>query len=416
MKTGKQISFSVFFFVLVVQGISQIVYSESFNTSLAASGWTVTNLTVPFASGSFIGISNIWQVNDNESGMPPNSCGMANAGNFSLHMGATALISGAAYLSNARTNRRISSPNINTTGLTTLTLSFNFIGNGEANDDKAFFQYSTNGGLAWTSPVVVPTTANPSLGGGGSLNNLKSQICGGGQGLWTNVTWLLPVACENITNLKLAFTWINDNDASATDPSFAVDDIVITSPLVVLPLNWIDFNGKLNAENKSILSWKTANEKNNRSFEIQKSKDAINWEKIGTLKGINNESGLTDYTFIDEESLSTFSYYRIRQNDFNGKYSYSKLIELSPNDIGNAFELHVIPNPNSGNCVVKVNKVFTSSYKLRLINVLGQSSEIETKSNGEYQLALDLSQFAKGVYYLEVTCNEQKVVKKIILE
>jgi len=136
-------------FALITQ--AQVFYSQNFNTSLAASGWVNTNLTVPWGNGSSFSTTNQWIVDDFESGRPPNICGTGGAGNFSLYMGASGLLGGlgAAYLSNARTNRRISSPNISTIGKTNITLSFNFIGSGgTTTSDKAYFQYSINGGAS----------------------------------------------------------------------------------------------------------------------------------------------------------------------------------------------------------------------------------------------------------------------------
>jgi hypothetical protein len=145
------LSYIVFLFIGISVYSQVTVYSENFNAGMG--GWTSTSLTSPWGNTSYFGISNIWQSSDAETGMAPNICGMAGGGNPSLYLGATALISGAAYLSNATTNKRISSPNINTTGYSNLTLSFNFIGYGCEERDKAYLQYSIDGGTSWTSPT-----------------------------------------------------------------------------------------------------------------------------------------------------------------------------------------------------------------------------------------------------------------------
>ena len=45
------------------------------------------------------------------------------------------------------------------------------------------------------------------------------------QGLWTSYQIALPAAANNIADLQIGFQWINNDDADATDPSFAVDNI-----------------------------------------------------------------------------------------------------------------------------------------------------------------------------------------------
>lgn len=209
-------------------GNPEQIYYENFDAyaNLAGSGWTSANLTTPWGNGSFFGLSNNWQLSDDENGMAEGACGAADLGNKTLYMGSNAS-AGAAYLADVNTNRRISSPNINTVGKTNLTLSFRFIGNGEGTTDKGYLVYSTNGGGAWTAPTGAPTSASPAMGAGGALDNLKSQICGGGQGKWTTLTWTLPATCENIANLRIGFVWQNNNNSLGTDPSFAVDEIKI---------------------------------------------------------------------------------------------------------------------------------------------------------------------------------------------
>ncbi|HNQ12280.1 MAG TPA: T9SS type A sorting domain-containing protein, partial [Bacteroidia bacterium] len=110
------------------------------------------------------------------------------------------------------TNKRAESPNINTIGRKNIQIAFKYIENGDGNNDNAALVYSTNGGGTWTT-----------------YNNLaKTPVCVSGQGQWTQYSVFLPSACENISNLKIGFTWTNNSDGVGTDPSFAVDDIVLS--------------------------------------------------------------------------------------------------------------------------------------------------------------------------------------------
>lgn len=210
--------------------VTNTLYSANFDgVTLPASGWSVVNLTSPWGNGSFLGISNVWRINNGEAGAPPNTCGFTGGGDQSLHIGAT-IVSGAAYLSDVNTNRRVQSPVLNPVAagvVAPLTLEFDFIGNGEGVTDRAYFQYSLDGGTTWVSPTDVPTYS-PAAPVTSNLNNLKSTICGSGQGRWTRATWVMPAACATTTQLRLAFVWQSNNNSVGTDPSFAVDDIRIT--------------------------------------------------------------------------------------------------------------------------------------------------------------------------------------------
>src|SRR5204863_9116102 len=57
----------------------------------------------------------------------------------------------------------------------------------------------------------------------------KTTVCASTSGIWTSFTTNLPVSANNNPNVKIGFQWTNDNDATGTDPSFAVDDIALTT-------------------------------------------------------------------------------------------------------------------------------------------------------------------------------------------
>lgn len=195
------------------------VYSEDFTSG---STWTLNTITG--AEGTY---PNVWYISCQEDGQIPGQCGTAcSISDNSLHVSANSILGdlGAAYLEGigCNTSRRAESGNINTVGASNLTLSFDMIGAGNAQDYTELF-YSTNGGTGWVSLA----------------SHLTSLCCGGvactgsAQGLWQNNTYTLPASCEGITNLRIAFVWKNIDDGSATDPSFAVDDILITMPAAV---------------------------------------------------------------------------------------------------------------------------------------------------------------------------------------
>ncbi len=81
------------------------------------------------------------------------------------------------------------------------------------------------------------------------------------------------------------------------------------------------------------LHWSTATETNNKGFEIERSLSAINsaWQTVGSVEGKGTITYLTNYTFTD--NMESISYngnvsYRIKQIDYDGTYSYSKVLSV----------------------------------------------------------------------------------------
>ncbi len=177
--------------------------------------------------------ANMWYISDAEGGVAAGQCGVATNGNKTLHVGCQGtwcIGSGATYNAGdgglgffaSTTNvRSVYNSNISTLGNSNLTLSFDWIGIGAAGTDYCAVVYSTNGGTTWS-------TLQAMTGG---------TTCGNGQGLWQAANITLPVACNNIANLRIGFNWTNDNDGTGTDPSFAVNNVRITIPGVTPPVS-----------------------------------------------------------------------------------------------------------------------------------------------------------------------------------
>lgn len=130
-----------------------------------------------------------------------------------------------------------------------------------------------------------------------------------------------------------------------------------------LPIELLFFNATLSNEHVD-LNWSTASELNNDYFTIERSNDGVNWEKINETNGAGTTTQRTNYSAIDERPLQGISYYRLKQTDFDGKYSFSNIASVFVHD----FEKQL----------------------LKVVNVLGQEVEQNTKglvilifSNGE---------------------------------
>ncbi len=211
-----------------VGGSPTYLFTENFNTG---AGWTLNDVTgVEGADPNFFTIGDgeggcLSTITGSPTGIVPNmgattSCGVASNGNNTLHV--TSVFNpagGAAYdagglcgfLFCPQTNRRCISPTISTVGQTGLTLLFDYIEGGSGTLDNAQVWISTDNGISWSLLEDMP----------------KSTTGCGGQGLWTTRSLTLPASCDNISTLKIAFSWENNDDGVGTDPSFALDNVIV---------------------------------------------------------------------------------------------------------------------------------------------------------------------------------------------
>ncbi|HYG52022.1 MAG TPA: T9SS type A sorting domain-containing protein [Flavobacteriales bacterium] len=199
---------------------ASVLFTENF--SGGAAGWSLNVVT-----GTEGADPNYFEVDDDESGVGSWACGTAGTGNSSLHV--TSVFNpagGAAYDAGGlcgawfcpQANRRCESPTIDCTGSTDIVVSFNYIEGGETTNDNATLWYYD--GSAWSQAADMG----------------KTPLCTSGQGVWMRKWVLLPASANNNPNVKIAFSWVNNDDGAGTDPSFAVDDVEVAP--------WHSFTGE----------------------------------------------------------------------------------------------------------------------------------------------------------------------------
>ncbi len=96
----------------------------------------------------------------------------------------------------------------------------------------------------------------------------------------------------------------------------------------VLPIDLLEFNGYSKGITNYIY-WVTSSETNNDYFTIERSRNAINWDIIGKVEGAGNSNVELSYHYQDDSFVNGINYYRLKQTDFDGNFTYSKLITIN---------------------------------------------------------------------------------------
>ncbi|KQS27148.1 T9SS type A sorting domain-containing protein [Dyadobacter sp. Leaf189] len=176
----------------------------------------------------------------------------------------------------------------------------------------------------------------------------------------------------------------NYNQSGGVSLEWVLGSINSFSSLSPLPVKLIRFDGTLTAEGSAKLEWETAEEYGNKGFEIQKATDAVHFENIGWVDGAGDAKNRNIYQFVDNQ-LATTSYYRLKQVDFDEKFSFSKIIRVIPHN-ESLDRFTVYPNP------VKDGKVTATlperSFKLTLFDKTGRQVKQITQPQTQEQLLL----------------------------
>ncbi len=179
----------------------------------------------------------------------------------------------------------------------------------------------------------------------------------------------------------------------------------------VLPVTLLDFIA-IKQATKASLKWETASEQNNSEFIISRSSDGSHFATLATLKGAGTTTVLNKYQFTDFNPLSGSNYYRLQQQDLDGKLTDLGLRVL--NFDFNTAALNVYPNPVK----TQVTVIFKAQqyHNLALVDITGRVlNSVELKPN---QTAVNIStaNLNAGVYLLKLSgragAQTVKVLKK----
>jgi len=179
----------------------------------------------------------------------------------------------------------------------------------------------------------------------------------------------------------------------------------------VLPVNLISFDGALVNKNAR-LQWRTENELNNKGFELQRAYDGTNFKTIGFIPSLANSSGAGSYSFADQELAQSFNYYRLKQIDTDGTFTYSNIVLLKAN-LGN--ELKVLNNPFNHFIDIQLSSSFAPISTVQLIDANGRMILQNTLMPNLLRQRIPVrSNLANGVYYLKVLSGKQQFVTTVI--
>ncbi|MBN2681221.1 MAG: T9SS type A sorting domain-containing protein [Bacteroidales bacterium] len=172
---------------------------------------------------------------------------------------------------------------------------------------------------------------------------------------------------------------------------------------VPLPVSFGNFVAYLENE-EVILEWETVSEINNDYFLIEKADEANNWEVISSINGKGNSNELVLYYDVDCSPSPGINYYRIRQVDFDGTYTFSKIEAVNVTAKEN--KLTIYPNPCNSYLTISSNEFIGEEFKIFNISGEDVSAKCKLISGTEFSISLDVSKLEAGIYLYKTSLGE----------
>lgn len=267
------------------------------------------------------------------------------------------------------------------------------------------------GGPAWQAPGNTGFDGSFFVGGNGAIDPCNNNAPGGGGGggyyggggggsdCWGTAPYGGGGGGGGSSLVPAAGTCIAGSRSGQ-------GRVRITPVSCTLPIELLSFTGK-NVGANNELEWITSTEINNDYFVIEASEDGYFFQKIGEVNGAGNSTTEKEYQFIDYHPIANLTYYRLRQVDFDGKYSFSNTIALK---MKQELDVNIYPNPTSGDFILSFNEAISGDVSIT--NSLGQIV-YRNNINSLSSINVDLN-VSQGLYYLKInTPSGYNISKKL---
>lgn len=175
------------------------------------------------------------------------------------------------------------------------------------------------------------------------------------------------------------------------------------------------FTAKKDINNTVNVQWQTANEIDSVSYEIERSTDGVNFISIGKTNGGNNPDSLQQYLFNDDKPFEGSNYYRLKQVDREGNFSYTNVVKVELDKTGAQYV--IFPNPAINKSTIRI-LAGIKEVTVRLTDALGR--EVFLKSFGSLnigeEIQIPLRGLSRGIYFLTLTSDTITTTHKIMVQ
>lgn len=186
---------------------------------------------------------------------------------------------------------------------------------------------------------------------------------------------------------------------------------VTASTTVVLPLKLVSFTAGKTTGNSNLIKWKSSEEINLLSYQVQRSSDNTNFYDLvnGNTVASNTTSG-NSYSFVDNSPGTGYQYYRLKIAEKSGRVSYSPVavVKISWPGLTN---LKLFPNPATDYLQIEMKSMQNNKISVAIINASGNLMQSgQYRFNSQALLSIDIKKLPAGKYFLKTTIDKEEAM------
>ena len=198
------------------------------------------------------------------------------------------------------------------------------------------------------------------------------------------------------------------------DGGFYLDDITLND---IIPVELTSFTATV-LNNGVTLNWSTATEINNQGFEVQRKALGGEFATVAFVRGQGTTTQQNQYSFVEKNLDEGKYFYRLKQIDYGGQFSYSQIVEVDVRTLNNYSLEQNYPNPFNPTTTIGYILQEKSNARLTLLNSLGEEIAVlvnEEQDKGYHKVELEATKLTSGVYFYQLKTGSFIETKKMIL-
>jgi hypothetical protein len=192
------------------------------------------------------------------------------------------------------------------------------------------------------------------------------------------------------------------------------EDYTVVITQAPLPVLWRSFQARLLPNGQVSLTWVTEMELNNDYFELQKSSDGINFSTFAVVSGNREKYSASYYSYLDKDPFVGNNYYRIRQVDVDGKFSYSevRMVNIS----GVPFSSYCHPNPASEQLTLSYYLPKEGIVKVSVFDLNGREvhHQVIKSAKGNHENRINIAHLNGGYYVVKVQTQDAVQIHRLL--
>ena len=226
--------------------------------------------------------------------------------------------------------------------------------------------------------------------------------------LWAADFSMFGINSSNISQIAYFKIRLNGNSDVAFVAYNSKTVTVLTSPLPVT-LGW--FKGSVEQQQVR-LKWQTQTEINSDRFVIESSMDGADFFAIDSVDAAGMSYNPVNYSYTQQQVKAGKWFYRLKQVDKNGRFTYSSVVTITYNPAGSTSFI-VYPNPTTDRVYINYNRASGSEH-YRVLTMQGNVLSEKQVIAGSVQTMLDIKNMPAGTYILVWNDGVEKRTKTII--